>query len=597
MKKQFLLILVMLPLLLPAEAARKMASSTKEKEDNVSVTPLSDKDKQLFDYFFQEAVNLKHQEKYAEAYELYRYCTVIDSLNPQPWYELSSFYRSLNLADQALGTLEKAYRLDSGNEWYTFALANMYLSLNRVQDAIFLYENLVQTRPDDENLLYQLAGLYTRTKDFKASIRILNLVERLIGKNEGVSLEKYKIYKQTGNPRKAIREIESLRQEYPYDVDYVLLLGDAWMDLGKPEKSYLVYLEAKTMDPGNPSIALSLADYYNVIGDSVAASNQLHLALTNPDTDIETKLNILTPMLVTSMQGGDSLRILSYFDLLLEQHPNEYQIRELYVQWLLEKGNKQQAKDELRTVLDLNPNQLKAWKNYLELNLEYDNQPFIRSVCQEALTYFPKEALFWFYLGLTWTSEQEGGKNDLVKSQEAINAFQKAIEAANSEDKGFISRLYGITGDTYLLLNDTIKAFDLYEKALSAYSGNLLVLNNYAYYLAVGGKDLSKAEKMSRKTIEADPKNATFLDTFAWVFFKQGQFSLAKIYIERAISNEPDPNAEVLEHYGDILWFNQEPDAARQQWEKAAQVENPSDTLLRKVETGIYCIEETNPIE
>jgi Tfp pilus assembly protein PilF len=116
----------------------------------------------------------------------------------------------------------------------------------------------------------------------------------------------------------------------------------------------------------------------------------------------------------------------------------------------------------------------------------------------------------------------------------------------------------------------------------------LLVLNNYAYFLALKGTVLDRAERMSRKTIEADPTNTTFLDTFAWIFFKQGQYGLAKIYIERAVANSEEPNKEILEHYGDILWFNKEYDEARQQWKKAAQLENPSESLLKKVETGAY---------
>ncbi len=159
---------------------------------------------------------------------------------------------------------------------------------------------------------------------------------------------------------------------------------------------------------------------------------------------------------------------------------------------------------------------------------------------------------------------------------------------ADSSDKGFVSRLYGITGDTYLMMGDTVKAFSLYEKALEIFPGNLLVLNNYAYFLALKGTDLDKAERMSRKTVEADPTNTTFLDTFAWIFFKQGQYGLAKIYIERAVANSEEPNKEILEHYGDILWFNKEYDEARKQWKKAAQLENPSESLLKKVEVGSY---------
>ncbi|NLT04304.1 MAG: tetratricopeptide repeat protein [Bacteroidales bacterium] len=587
--KRWVMIGLALLMLFPVEAARKSRKTVVEATTPAVRPALSEQDRQAFDYYLQQAINFKYQERYAEAFELFQHCTLIDSLDPQPWYELSSFYRSLNQVEQAMEAMGKAHKLEPANEWYAFGLANLYLAANKVNDAIVLYENLLQTRPDDENLLYQLAGMLAKTEDYKGALTILDKVERLIGKNEAVSFEKYKAYKAMGQPKKAIKEIESLKDEFPYDADFVLLLGDAWMDLGQPKKAFPVYMEAKRVDPSNPGIALSLADYYNAIGDTMAASDQLLLALANPDTEVPTKLEILTPLLVRSLQGElDSTTVMGYFNQLLEQHPTDYQIRELYVQWLLERGRKQEAKDELRTVLDLNPNQLKAWRNYLELNLEADNQEVIRDICQEALTYFPNEALFWFYYGLSWSAEQPSGKPDPAKSKAAIEAYEKAIEVADPADKGFVSRLYGLTGDTYLLQGDTLAAFDFYEKALAAFAGNVLVLNNYAYYLALSGKDLSKAERMARKAFDAEPRNATYLDTFAWVFFKQGQFSLARIYIERALEYESEPGTELLEHYGDILWFNGDLDGARIQWKKAAQLENPNDALLQKVETGQY---------
>lgn len=592
--KRLMLLLSLVLVVTTTDAAVKHKRTPRNKASIVQAAPMSESDRQRFDYLFQQAINLKHQEKFAEAFELFRQCTLIDSLNPQPWYELSSFYRGMNAAEPALSTLEKAYNLYPSNEWYAFGLANLLMALNRQKDAIVLYERLVENRPDDENLLFQLAGLYAKTGALDAAIKTFNRVERLIGKNETVSFEKFNAYKTQGKPKKAIREIELLRDEYPNDVDYVLLLGDAWMDLEEFPKAYATYMEASAMDPTNPAIPLSLADYYSTTGDSLAAVDELRKALTNPSTDVETKLNILAPVLVESLKKGDSLKVQTYFDQLLEQHPNEYQIREMYVQWLMEMGKKQEARNELKTVLDLNPNQLKAWRMYLEINLENDNQSNIRNICKRALDYFPNEAIFWFYYGLSWSSEQEEGRPDSEKSKFAIDAFKKAIELADQTDIGFVSRLYGLCGDMYLLQKDTTAAFDYYEKAMAVNPNNILVLNNYAYYLAVSGKELAKAERMSRKTIEADPKNVTFLDTYAWVFFKQGEFRLAKIYIERAIENETNPGVEVLEHYGDILWFNQDSTGALVQWKKASKLENPNPTLLMKVQTGRYIEHASN---
>ncbi|HEY5498908.1 MAG TPA: tetratricopeptide repeat protein [Bacteroidales bacterium] len=586
--RTFVFFLLLTLLASPVQARRTKTSDKSSVSKEVKVPSLSENDQRMVDYYFQEALNLKQQGKFDAAFDMFRYCVALDSLNAQAWYETSVFYNNLKQVDLGLKALEKAVQLDEDNEWYTLGLANLYLSLDKKPEAIVLYEKLAKSKLEDENLLYQLAGLYAQTGNVQAAIRVFDQVERLIGKNESVSFEKYKIYKQAGDSKKAIREIESLCAENPYEVEYVLLMGDAWMDLGNPQKALIQYEAAKKIDPKNPAIALSLADYYNATGDSLAAQKQLILALTNPDTDVETKLNIFTPILTNSMETADSVNIPKYFDILLEQHPNEYKIRHLHVQWLLEKGKKKEARSELRTVLDLNPNQLPVWKTYLELNVEADNQIEIRKICTEALTYFPKESIFWFYLGLTWISDDNELSEDKDMQLKAIDAFKQAIAVSAPEDKFFISRVYGLIGDSYLSIKDKTIAFDYYEKALEVNPVNVLVLNNYAYYLSEEGNDYAKAERMSRKTIEVEPKNSTYLDTFAWIFFKEENYGLAKIYIERAVANQEDQNSVILEHYGDILWFNKEFDAARVQWKKAAELQNPSTILLQKVETGTY---------
>ena len=63
---------------------------------------------------------------------------------------------------------------------------------------------------------------------------------------------------------------------------------------------------------------------------------------------------------------------------------------------------------------------------------------------------------------------------------------------------------------------------------------NVLVLNNYGYYLSEQEIELEKAKKMSYKTVEKEPNNATYLDTYAWILYKLNDFENAKIYIEKA---------------------------------------------------------------
>ena len=55
---------------------------------------------------------------------------------------------------------------------------------------------------------------------------------------------------------------------------------------------------------------------------------------------------------------------------------------------------------------------------------------------------------------------------------------------------------------------------------------------------------------MSFKTIKAEPKNSTYLDTYAWILYMEGRYAEAQIYIEQAVQNmdETQDNSVILEH-------------------------------------------------
>ena len=90
----------------------------------------------------------------------------------------------------------------------------------------------------------------------------------------------------------------------------------------------------------------------------------------------------------------------------------------------------------------------------------------------------------------------------------------------------------------------------MYKKILAMDPYNLMVLNNYAYYIATHGGDLNEAEKMSAITIREDANNPVYLDTYGWILHLKGKNDLALFYLQRALSNSRDERmkAEVEGH-------------------------------------------------
>lgn len=139
-------------------------------------------------------------------------------------------------------------------------------------------------------------------------------------------------------------------------------------------------------------------------------------------------------------------------------------------------------------------------------------------------------------------------KGDANNALKAINDYLK-IEPENIQFLLFRVQLYEILPKTKI--KTKIAA---YEQLLAVDPYNLSVLNNYAYLLATNKGDLRKAEALSRKTIQAEPNNPVYLDTYAWILFLRGEQSLAEFYISKALREVDQQNeAEVRSHYEQIM--------------------------------------------
>jgi tetratricopeptide (TPR) repeat protein len=111
-------------------------------------------------------------------------------------------------------------------------------------------------------------------------------------------------------------------------------------------------------------------------------------------------------------------------------------------------------------------------------------------------------------------------------------------------------------------------------------------MNNYAYFLSEEKKDLRKAERMSGKTVELEPNNSTYLDTYAWILYQQGNYTLAKLYIEKAVSNMKEDEASdvIYDHAGDIYASLNDIKKALEMWQKALEVNSENADLKAKIQ-------------
>ena len=136
--------------------------------------------------------------------------------------------------------------------------------------------------------------------------------------------------------------------------------------------------------------------------------------------------------------------------------------------------------------------------------------------------------------------------------EKVIDECNILMELQPSDPEQIVTNL-SIIGDTYHAMGDWRKAYKTYEKALKIDPRNCPVLNNYAYYLSMQHRRLCKAQKMSRITIEEQPDNATYLDTYGWILFLRGKAAEAKPHFKHAMIYGGKDSAVILMHYAEVL--------------------------------------------
>ncbi len=540
---------------------------------------ITDDDRVRFTTFFYEAIRFKEAGQYDQALEAYRMCETIDSLNGGLQSELGQLYAALGNSKAALKATKAAYNSAPDNWWYGINLVSLYAALKQLDKAIDVAGALQRVFPNKEEVYQILSTLYKQAEKPEKAIAALNKLEALTGIDGAISMDKFSIYLGMKQNKKAIAEIDKLSAKFPTDMRYKVLRGDIYMYQELPEKAFEIYKHVESEEPNNPYVYVSLSNYYKQQNNNELARFNVVKALKLDALEVEQKISILGDYVKDMIRDTVKLdETESMFKLLVERYPLEEKVYDYYAVFLQYRKRFPEALSMYETMLNINPKNEQTWLQIFQLRIQNANFEGLKTDADRAIAVFPENHPFYFYKGIA--------EIQLKNYPAALQANKKALSLATESDKAVQSDYYSQIGDVYYRMDSTLLAFEAYDKALEANPGNVYVLNNYAYYLSEKNQNLKKAESMSAKTIEKEPKNSTYLDTYAWIFYQQGNYSLAKFYIERAIDNldnKQDPGV-VLEHYGDILMKVGNPEKAFEIYQKSYQTENKTEILKKKID-------------
>ena len=473
------------------------------------------------------------------------------------------------------------------NYWNKEALVDFYVDAGKTDDAINVLEQLAKQFPEKEDVLLMLETLYKQKQDYANVVRVLDALEVKEGKSEQLSIEKFRTYVQMKDEKKAFEEMRELAEEYPNDLRYRVLLGDLYVDQGQYDEGLKVYQAVEEEDSTNIYLMSSMLNYYTKTNQDSLYQQQLNKVCTNPQLDEETRLRFLNGLVFQNMQENkDPQPLLEIFKKVLAMPQENTQILELYTRFMVTiKLPADEVKPVLNQMLDINPENNMARGLLLEYAVEANDLPEVIRISKPAVDYSIDDPVFYYYLGVAYFQTDS--------AQLAVKTFRKGLQKVDSKTNlQLLTNMYALMGDAYHQLGDNRHAYECYDSCLLYRPDEAMVLNNYAYYLSLEEKQLEKAEEMSRRSLEKESDNYTYIDTYAWILFKQKKYTEAKEYIDKALAIMGDDieanDATIIEHAGDIYAKNGQKERAVEFWQQAVDLGNASVVLKKKLNKKKY---------
>ena len=490
-----------------------------------------------------------------------------DPQNDAAWYYLAMASLMSDDIAEAEEYLKSAVALDPDNFWYRYRLATLYGATQRKELTIDIYEKLLEDFPKKSELYLDMVDLYAAQGEFEKALETINQVETVFGVSETLVMYRFNLLRHMERYEEAFASLEKYNEEY--SSPYVLsTLGDWQMSMYNDSTALAYYNEALGLAPDYAPALLGKAETYRLTRRYDDYFNVLNAFVSFKDIPAAAK----TEYLMAVVQRTDPKFIRTFMPQLdsviaktVGVHPQDSTALETAGIYFYSTDRNEEAKKYFGKNVELRPESFSATANYVEFLMYAEEWETLAVEGRKAFERFPKETAFLEMASM--------GDYSLERYEDVLQICEKVLEVA-PKDSSSTLRAWSTMGDIYHLLGDPKKSYKAYDKALKVNPDYVYVLNNYAYYLSMEGRNLKKAYAMSKKAIEAEPDNATYLDTFGWILYLQGKPDQAKPYFKQAMLYGGKDSPVILDHYAEVLYALKDYDMAFVYWNLARQKNN-----------------------
>lgn len=505
-------------------------------------------------------------------------------LNPngaEALFDLAQLSMSHDVDVDQRDLLARAHRLDPKNKEYTMALADYELATGD-SGGVALMRSLTQNDDLRDEAYANLCTYYVSLGQYDSLCNILESWRRVKGDDNFILSCKLQGAMRTGRLDAALLVADTLIQSSPYDAgQYEVIKGEILLGLNRDAEALDTYYAVAQKDSLSPAAQVLLYKYAIKNANKELENKALKLMIANPDMQIDTRVAALRSFMGPISDATHALRRDSLIQMLLALPDDDPTLCQTMIALMHQEDADSLCMPLYNKLLEINPADEYARVNLMQNALATEDYKEVERLCTDGLKQNAREPIFYYFSGAAKAIEK--------KDAEALDLFEKGLSFVSPRtNTELVSSLYSSCADALYKLGRKQEAYLKYDTALVYNNGNVMCLNNFAYFLSLDSTDLDKAERMSAYTLDINPDEPTYLDTYAWILYLEGKYEDARHNIDKALSYSDDKdapsNATLYDHAGDIYLRLGLTDQAIAHWQQARKLDPALQNIKAKIQ-------------
>ncbi|NLL28280.1 MAG: tetratricopeptide repeat protein [Bacteroidales bacterium] len=538
---------------------------------------LSEAEKLNISTNFVEASRYKILNDMESAKKMYQEILERDPLHDASLYELAEL-KSKNKEFKTADSLYKlAVKLEPENYWYKLGYAENLVRLGKFQDAANQYRSVIEKNPQRYELYEYEAQCYIYDRKPEKAVELYDKLESIIGYSEEIGIQKYNIYKSSGNLIKAMDVIRSLADNFPENVQYNLVLIGWYMNTGRTGQAINRINAVLEVDSQNVLAKTFLADYYHISGKDKEGINIISSIISSENASIDEKIALLMNVYDTKSVYGDTSVVYDLLDKLVEVNSDEAKAWAMYADFLYADKKETKAVEMWKNALKFDKSKYPIWSLMLKTMYEKKQFDTLNVYVPQALEYFPSSSDFWLYSGVSNFYAKKYDK--AIESLEMALSLKFDSKKNKNDTQYFLAKSY-YKEEKYDLSDK------MFEECLNSNPLNLNANTDYAYSLLKRNIDVEKASQLL--DFEPSEKGIDFLHAKALLLFRTEKYKEAAEAYENIFKDFSVTDGELFEHYGDALYKIGLTDDAQKYWISASKAEGASKLIDKKISEKKY---------